>query len=759
MSSYVQGLSKRFIPLVGCLTFVYLISTQVKELGWKSLIMHLSAIDVGYFLVILGIFIVNSFLVPLRTKIIYSLFSFKIPYTLALKTSIDGQLMGLLFSFVGQIWGQNANLKNHIPPHVIAMVCLCERFFLVLSGGIFTVVSAFLIFPDLLKEMPSLLATLIEITIVVASTIVVFVCFFSNKREFKFIQLLASPQNLKMSLFLLILSCLSWGLMAVTFLIALKSTVGHLGSLIPLLGAGIIVSFLASLPISVGGWGIREFAALSVFGYLGIAQSAALFSSISIGLVSLLALGLMSSATLLISSKTGKVSHGLGLSLPHKIQATHTSIFAYATAIFIFFQVHFSTPTLTININLSDIFALSGLGIFIIRFFLKSGDNPVFRIPYVGICIVLFFVALTTSLLVGFNHFGFSSWAFFSKFLGFFVLIGYSYIGMDFIKANGEKGLKRISILMISTLSIILIWKSIGLSLTFIKLNLFSSVYSNAFTGFSANRNAFAIQILVTLWLAFIALTRIPSKEFSEKAQWVIGLFLTGLFLTASRSGIGSGLVLCFLLFFMNQVKLKDLSHFFIKSAAIVLLVFYFPVIFDYLSRMFDCLSGVSGVSRISGVSGVSGSKFNHAELLAGFNSAASSDTERLYTIIEGLKLWLKSPVFGEGLGAFLQNELLMNKPPLIIHNTFVWILAELGLFGFFAFLGWGINQVHHLFKKRFRYLTSTQDLILLGLITIFILMSMVHEILYQRILIFVWGMAIAQIDIKKRSAQNPLQI
>lgn len=48
------------------------------------------------------------------------------------------------------------------------------------------------------------------------------------------------------------------------------------------------IAFITALPISVGGWGVRETAMISLFGTLGVPQSAALVLSVQLGLVAVI---------------------------------------------------------------------------------------------------------------------------------------------------------------------------------------------------------------------------------------------------------------------------------------------------------------------------------------------------------------------------------------------------------------------------------------------------------------------------------------
>ena len=67
-------------------------------------------------------------------------------------------------------------------------------------------------------------------------------------------------------------------------------------------------------------------------------------------------------------------------------------------------------------------------------------------------------------------------------------------------------------------------------------------------------------------------------------------------------------------------------------------------------------------------------------------SGVATSNTQHLETFALGLKMFLAHPLFGAGLGAFVESVARMQEPPLLIHSTPLWLLAETGIFGFGAF-------------------------------------------------------------------------
>jgi lysylphosphatidylglycerol synthetase-like protein (DUF2156 family) len=66
---------------------------------------------------------------------------------------------------------------------------------------------------------------------------------------------------------------------------------------------------------------------------------------------------------------------------------------------------------------------------------------------------------------------------------------------------------------------------------------------------------------------------------------------------------------------------------------------------------------------------------------------------------------------------------------PLVIHSTLVWLLAETGLAGTAVFLG----AAWHLFSDALRHRGDPAAALLLLILCALAVMSLAHEMLYQR--------------------------
>ena len=123
------------------------------------------------------------------------------------------------------------------------------------------------------------------------------------------------------------------------------------------------------------------------------------------------------------------------------------------------------------------------------------------------------------------------------------------------------------------------------------------------------------------------------------------------------------------------------------------------------------------------------------------FFYSPTSDNVRLETIIRGLKLWLENPFIGSGLGVFHYLSLTAENGANVIHSTPIWILAEFGIIGFVIFCICFIWIVYFLISKKIKTISLKITFMILF---VFIAFSMVHEILYQRIIWLVLGMTLA---------------
>ena len=121
--------------------------------------------------------------------------------------------------------------------------------------------------------------------------------------------------------------------------------------------------------------------------------------------------------------------------------------------------------------------------------------------------------------------------------------------------------------------------------------------------------------------------------------------------------------------------------------------------------------------------------------------------TGRVRLARAALELWQEAPILGAGLGVHWQREQMTNpEHPLLLHSTPLWLLAETGLVGFGVFGGFAVYAM--LLWIRARRAAARDDRLIeevaIVYVCAFAVMSVFHDMLYQRVLWLVLGLALA---------------
>jgi O-antigen ligase len=116
-------------------------------------------------------------------------------------------------------------------------------------------------------------------------------------------------------------------------------------------------------------------------------------------------------------------------------------------------------------------------------------------------------------------------------------------------------------------------------------------------------------------------------------------------------------------------------------------------------------------------------------------------------------RLFQSSPWLGTGLGYFIEFFPRVDGSNLIIHSTYLWLLAEFGLIGFAVFGASALGLLLGVWRRaRIDDGCRLVVLLLAGLGT----MSLVHDLLFQRMAYFALGLALACNGLRQRSKTEP---
>ena len=102
------------------------------------------------------------------------------------------------------------------------------------------------------------------------------------------------------------------------------------------------------------------------------------------------------------------------------------------------------------------------------------------------------------------------------------------------------------------------------------------------------------------------------------------------------------------------------------------------------------------------------------------------------------------NPVLGAGLGAFITAEINRTGIPLMIHNSPLWVAAEMGLVGLVVLTLMVAVMVRGAHRARRVAGYPRWALLVFGVVFVSTSFSMVHDMLYQRSLWLLLGVALA---------------
>jgi hypothetical protein len=117
--------------------------------------------------------------------------------------------------------------------------------------------------------------------------------------------------------------------------------------------------------------------------------------------------------------------------------------------------------------------------------------------------------------------------------------------------------------------------------------------------------------------------------------------------------------------------------------------------------------------------------------------------SDRVASLVGGLEMWHDNPLFGAGLGAFMQHQIETTGIPLVIHNSLIWLGAEFGLAGLLAVLTVPAAVMLALSRDKV-WQTEWTWAAAFGCLLVIGVFSLAHDMVYQRAFWLLLGAAIA---------------
>ena len=282
--------------------------------------------------------------------------------------------------------------------------------------------------------------------------------------------------------------------------------------------------------------------------------------------------------------------------------------------------------------------------------------------------------------------------------------------------------------------------------------------------GFAQNPNAFAFQIMLALCASIAAdfrpkiailVTTIclvgiwfaASRAVFVAMPFVIGLALYSRAMPVRRLVVSAILAACVVIFVAMLPPIVSVTYSLPQLLKIIAVWIFAEIkfvpqfILNQILGIPDPLPPAPPMPDFSALNIASPSlRYNVPGQFVSGPNTESSNVERIASLQGALKIFLDHPIFGGGLGLFVAEHLRKFGKTLVIHSTPLWLLAETGIVGLFV--------VATLFARvlisEFRRVVRGDSIALLIVVILMALgiVSLVHELFYQRGFWFLFGAA-----------------
>lgn len=708
----------------------------------------IGAVDRSAAMVAFACVTASFLLAGLRYWIILRTFHQKVGLAPTIRANLVGLVGGLLFfQVIGQTLSRWVSLRRlGVSPSTVVVTSLYERSLALMLLLAAAVCGAAILYGgisvELQRESVALAKSLI---LIVASSAVVSLIVLRRPLRV-LVRSIARGANWRAIALGALLTMLVHGAMLAAYLslvLALAPTV----PLAKLAAASVVIMLAASFPISFAGWGVRELGAVFAFGMVGITAGEALAVSVSIGVLSVLSIGVMGALIFLLPSRSGDRPAPRPDGTARMPHVDFTRFLFAATPIgiasLIMFHVWLPVDTGFVNVNLADPVALMG-GILFLLYFRQFDLRDAF--PHLLPAIVLATLLLLFGLVHGVLRFGYTEWAVVNRGVGWFFILGYIASGGILAATSRYAGFVTILKILVWVTAVIVAADLALIILRKLDVNTFLAVTPmRRLSGESGNPNAFAFQLLLVLTAAAVLSDRMQRtwKRDAMNSMLFAMLFIA-IYLTQSRAALVALVAMALGAALAGYRRFGRLASGAALTAAIL---FVLPGIVSLVGTLGnstdESASAVSSAAPARPVTRID-EVLNPVQGSGIKLSRPGSEAERLQSIKNGLRLFKERPVFGGGLGAGIYRSVSGGESPLVIHSVPVWVLAEFGLVGAAIFGALFLSIALSLWRQT---QATGRPVYAFGLLMLlaFAVFGLPHDIFYQRLFWFLLGVMLFQ--------------
>lgn len=438
------------------------------------------------------------------------------------------------------------------------------------------------------------------------------------------------------------------------------------------------------------------------------------------------------------------------------VRLEHLALWA-VLALAIALQVN-ATPTVfgnQVRLSLGDVLCPVAIA-FVLADTWRRGRFPwpQWRIRYLGLWLAAMTASLTLALFIGREQIGqWFAWATMSKYAGWFALMAYFLLGGWLAYRFGVGGVQRFLRLCVGTVAAI---AALDLAVRLLRLASVLPIAEHLQTtplgsgrleGFMGNPNAFAylVGIALLLWLC-------QGRHGTRLQRYGVPAVLIATIVLSGSRGLWLALVPVAVaqVWLRGVLSLRPLAVAAPLAALLVLTVVAAPSAGNLIERLdFDLGAPLERLEQALSLDVLAVEQ--PTAFLGKRMSVRDRDTQRrLENYAAALEMWLSRPIEGAGLGVFLWTQ---GPTPLpdgyrpTVHNSLLWILAEMGLIGAVCFLGFFLVCLRAFWAARQENRNSDeQQIVHAGFLLLLLAagMSLTTEILYQRLAWMILGAVLA---------------
>jgi O-antigen ligase len=696
--------------VISILVLLLVVPTVIWMSDWTAVSTALSSVFLPSVVLVSLLLLSGVVLSSLRLKLITADLGYPLSFRDAAMTLSVGQLAGTaFFQLAGQLIGRGAILSRRgIPFAATVVISGYERIaalsvsLLLAAGGVVY------LFGTLSFSLESGGVTLLKLALGMAAVALLGAVFAWGQEVLAFIRGLSWAVLTRFARSFAI-SLLIQGTTLAAYVALATGFAPHIG-IVSLAAACCIVMLAASLPISFGGWGLRELSAVVALQAIGLSSASALVIALLIGFLSLAVIA--GTALVIMIGWRPRSSHGGAVAAPTSVDYVTSLdwLIPILAAMAVLFQIYVPTGAGQISINLADPVVILGAAVFVLHHIGKGW--PAWRIPHVGLSIVVATAVIALSILNGWLSFGWTDWAFINKGLGWPILLCYGATGALIVRRSREEGL----VLLLKTFAaggVAIALLDIGLGVVDrLGVDFTPGLVEPRAEGLSQNANAFAFVMLLAL-AALIALEQRIAARVALMAVALAGVWFSGS--RAAFIAVPTLMIAAWAMGARLWPMLKALGG----AVAFI-----------------GALAGVEAV--LSG--GLAASNADPTSILNVLGRTDAVTAQHLQTIFEGWAMFLAHPLFGAGLGAYMHSKISAGSELLVIHSTPVWLLAETGVIGCAVFAAAALR----LFFEAVSHRGERTALLLMLMLGAIGTMAMAHEMLYQRAFWLLLGAVLA---------------